>query len=119
MEGRFLPREDPKRRHIPGRQNGQTTSESIKSQVEFLITAKITGTAPSPETSQWAASREAEAISKARQSRFGSATNEAEQHVAAFWTLYEGRTDVKPNTRAHLKRARTTSSITLALKTLV
>src|SRR3954463_9347497 len=100
--------DDPKRRLIRLGKMEKRRAESIKSQVEFLITAKITGTAPSSETRQWVASREAELYRKlAKHGLVAPRAEAASSALAAFLDRYiEGRTDVKPNTRAHLKRAR-------------
>ena len=61
-----------------------------------------------PETSQWVSDREDELYRKL--AKHGLVTPRAEaasSTLAAFLDRYiEGRTDVKPNTRAHLKRAR-------------
>ncbi len=104
----FFLGDDPKRRHIRLGKMDKRRAESIRSQVEFLITAKITGTAPPPETSQWVASREDELYRKlAKHGLVAPRAEAASSTLAAFLDRYiEGRTDVKPNTRAHLKRAR-------------
>jgi hypothetical protein len=75
---------------------------------EFLIAAMVTRTAPPPEASQWVASREAELYRKlAKHGLVAPRAEAASSALAAFLDRYiEGRTDVKPNTRAHLKRAR-------------
>ena len=94
----FFLADDPKRRQIRVGKMDKRRAESIRSQVEFLITAKITGTAPPSETSEWVASREDELYRKL--AKHGLVTPRAEaasSTLAAFLDRYiEGRTDVKP-----------------------
>lgn len=83
-------------------------AELIKTRIELLIAARIAGTAPDDETSRWVANCDDKLHAKlkkhglvARRKTVDSVT------LADFLDGYiVGRTDIKPNTREHLQRAR-------------
>ena len=83
-------------------------AESIKARVELLVAARITGTSPDVETSRWVADRDDTLHARLAQHELVAARGTAESNtLAKFLDAYiESRTDIKPNTRAHLKRAR-------------
>jgi hypothetical protein len=104
----FFLGDDLKRRHIRLGKVDKRQSESIKARVELLVAAKITGTSPDLDTSRWVAERDDELHAKlAKHGLISPRTEAAGNTLAAFLDAYiAGRTDVKPNTREHLKRAR-------------
>jgi len=90
-------------------------ADSVKTQVERLVHAKITRTAPPLETSHWLADIDGELAEKLtkfglmerRQPARQSNPQPAAPTLGPFIDGYiEGRSDVKPNTREHLKRCR-------------
>ena len=81
---------------------------AVKTRIEFLVAGKINGTAPDPDTSSWVASIGDDLHAKlAKQGLVTPRVKLVVPTLAAFLDAYiEGRNDIKPNTHAHLKRAR-------------
>jgi integrase len=103
----FLP-DDPKRKQIRLGKMSEKQAESIKTKVELLIAAKVTGTAPDLDVSQWVAKRDNEFHAKLVEHGLVTPRTKVEiTTLRAFLDDYiAGRTDIKASTLTHLGRAR-------------
>ena len=96
----FFLGDDPKRKYIRLGRIDKRQAESIKTRVELLIAAKLTGTAPDVETSRWVAERGDTLYAKLVQHGLVSPrTAAATNSLAAFLDSYVAkRADVKGGT---------------------
>jgi len=85
----------------------QRDAEAVKLRVEQLLVAKLTGNAVAADTAHWIAELDARLADKlTRVGLIPRPTTKTVLALGPFLTEYiASRTDVKPNTRAHLERA--------------
>lgn len=83
-------------------------ADTVKRHIEKLVAAKITGAAPEDDTSRWLATIGDDLHAKLADQGLTAPRERSKPYtVAAFADSYiDERTDIKPNTRAHLLRAR-------------
>ena len=80
-------------------------AEAIKLRIEDLISARISGHAPSDATSHWLASLDDKMIKKL--AKVGLAKQREVATLGAFTESYiTSRVDIKPRTKINLNRAR-------------
>jgi integrase len=99
---------DSKRKCVRLGRMQKRQAELVRTKLELLVGAKDTGTAPDPEVSRWVAERDDKFHAKLAQCGLVSPRAKAViTKLGEFLDGYiDGRTDIKANTRAHLKRAR-------------
>ncbi len=104
----FYLADDPSRKTIRLGKMAKRQAVSIKSNIESLIAAKITGTSPDLEVSHWVAERDNDFHAKLV--AFGLATPRTKVELVKLGKFLEryidGRDDIKPSTRSHLNRAK-------------
>ena len=96
---------DEKRRSIRLGKLAMRQAEAMRVKIEDLVSASLTGHAPSDETSRWLSGLDDAMIDKL--ARVGLAQERSSVGLKAFLDSYiEGRTDIKPLTRMNLEQAR-------------
>jgi integrase len=100
--------DDPQRKCIRLGKIDKQRAESIKSRIELLVTAKVYGHAPDGETSRWVTKRDDDFHAKLAQHGLVEPRHKVViTRLGEFLDGYiDGRTDIQPSTREHLKRAR-------------
>jgi integrase len=104
----FTLSDDSKRKYIRLGKMDKRQAESIKTKIETLIAATVTATIPDLEISRWVADRDDKFHKRlVKAGLVAPRTKVQTATLSKFLDEYiAGRTDIKPNTRSHLRRAR-------------